>query len=339
MTGIDPLVLQIGPTDIVETLIRGLGTAGVYALISVGLTLIFGLMGILNFAQGAMTTYGAYLGGGLLGLMAISGGGPAAIAGLIGAGIVVFVVMGIFGAGIEYTLIRKIYDRPAIDQILLTFGLALVLESFIEILLELWNIDPFQEWLEPQGYGPSLVQTGSGFELAGVTFSGLKLFEFIVGAIVVVAVWLFLTRTRYGLYIRAGTEDDEMAEALGIQIRRVFTFVFGLGIALAAIAGLFLLWEPKFDLTISLGHQVLLPAFIVVVVGGLGTYKGTVVASVIAGIFAEFGNMLFVNDVTLFGFDFGGLSTLPEMLLFILLVVMLIIKPTGLYGQEEVGGH
>jgi branched-chain amino acid transport system permease protein len=296
-------------------------------------------MGILNFAQGALTTYGAYFGAAILGVIGITTGGPGSIVALIGAAIGVFIALTVFGAGIELTLIRKIYDRPAIDQILLTFGLALVLESFLKVILDLWNIQPFQQWLEPQDYGPEIVKAGSNIELGAIGISGLKLFEFVVAVIVVGAVWLFLTRTRYGLYIRAGTEDNEMAEALGIRVRRVFTLVFGLGIGLTGLAGLFMIWEPKFQLTLSLGHQVLLPAFIVVVVGGLGTYKGTVVASVIAGIFAEFGNMLFVRNVSFLGFEFGGISTLPQMLLFILLVVMLIVKPTGLYGQEEVGGH
>jgi len=333
-------VLQFGPVEIVEVLIRGLGTAGVYVMIASGLSLIFGLMGVLNFAHGALTTYGAYLGAGLLALVATqSPTGLGAYLPLLVVGAVVFVALSVAGAGIEYGLVRRLYDRPPLDQILLTFGIALVLEALLEVILDLWEIQPFQPWTAPRAYGPPLVKSGFNVVVGPVEVLGLKIFEFVVGAVVVVLVWLFLTRTRYGLYIRAGSEDDEMAEALGIDVRRVFTFVFGIGIGLAGLAGLFLVWEPTFSLTVGLGAQALLPAFIVVVVGGLGTFKGTVVASAVAGLFAEFGNALFVNEVTVLGFDFGGLSALPQMLLFILLVAMLVIRPTGLYGEEEVGGH
>ncbi len=153
----------------------------------------------------------------------------------------------------------------------------------------------------------------------------------LVGAVVVAGVYLFLTRTRYGLYIRAGSEDDEMAEALGIDIRRVFTVVFGIGSGLAGVAGTFLIWQSTYDVTVAIGAQALLPAFIVVVVGGLGTFTGTVVAAAVAGFFFEFGVLLSTNV-----FDF---VSLPQMLLFILLVVTLIVRPTGILGEEEVGGH
>ncbi len=341
MIGIESTVL-IGPDLLVETFIRGMGTAGVYALIASGLTLIFGLMGVLNFAHGSLTTWGAYLGGGLLVTIAPAIGGTtglSAIIALLIALVIVFGALSVVGAGIEFGIIRKIYDRPAIDQILLTFGIGITLDSLIEIVVGYWNVDPFKPWIEPQQYGPEMVQVGSTYSVGPVEVAGLKVFEFIVGALLVAAVWAFLTRTRYGLFIRAGSEDDEMAEALGINVRRVFTLVFGIGIGLAGVAGLFLIWEPLFQLDITLGAQALLPAFIVVVVGGLGTYKGTVVASVIAGLFAEFGNMLFVQEVKFAGFDLGEFTALPQILLFLLLVVMLIVQPTGLYGQEEVGGH
>jgi branched-chain amino acid transport system permease protein len=152
------------------------------------------------------------------------------------------------------------------------------------------------------------------------------------GIVVVAAVWAFLTRTRYGLYIRAGSEDAEMAEALGIDVERVFTVVFGIGIGLAGIAGTFLLFESQYSTTVHLGAEVLLPAFIVVVVGGLGSFKGTVVASIVAGLFYELG----VHLNTFYLTDF---STLPSMLIFLLLVAVLVLRPQGLYGQAEVGGH
>jgi len=345
MTGLDPFVLQSVVQGIVEIFIKGLGRAGIYVLIASGLTLIFGLMGVLNFAHGALTTYGAYVGAGVL--IVLWGSGPEGaivLLGLLVASVVAFAALSSVGSGIEFGLIRRIYDRPAIDQILLTFGVALTLEEFLRvILLNYFQIDPasnaFHGEFNGGQYTPGILQRGEGLEIVGTSIRWVYIFEFIVGAIVVAAVWAFLTKTRYGLFIRAGSEDDEMAEALGINVRQVFTFVFGIGIGLAGVSGIFLIWDPGFTLDITMGTQALLPAFIVVVVGGLGTFKGTVVAAVIAGFFAQFGNWLFSNGVTMAGINFGDFPQLPGMLIFILLVVVLIVQPTGLYGEEEVGGH
>ncbi|WP_340101517.1 branched-chain amino acid ABC transporter permease [Salinibaculum salinum] len=351
MTGLEPIVLQSVAGSIAEITIKGLGTAGIYVMIAAGLSLIFGLMGVLNFAHGALTTYGAYLGAILLVfLWGSNPGGSIVFVGLIVVSIVVFVVLSLIGAVFEYSLIRRLYDRPPIDQILLTFGVALTLDEFLKVVLDdilnpyvAANLDPnsnaFYSEMSGGQYTPELLSRGSGLELAGTSIRWVYVFEFFVGALVVAAVWLFLTRTRYGLFIRAGSEDSEMAEALGINVRQVFTLVFGIGIGLAGVSGIFLIWDPGFVLDITLGSQALLPAFIVVVVGGLGTFKGTVVAAGIAGFFFQFGNFLFSNDVGVVGVNLGNFSQLPGMLIFILLVAVLIIQPTGLYGEEEVGGH
>jgi branched-chain amino acid transport system permease protein len=340
MTGPETILLQFTSTELVEVFIRGMGTAGVFVLIASGLSLIFGLMGVLNFAHGSLTTYGAFAGAAiLLSISSADSTGIAAVAALVVTAVGVFAVLSVLGASIEFSLIRRLYERPPIDQILLTFGVALVLDEFLTIVLELWNIDPFRPYSEPASYGPAFLAEGQNLVLGGVSVRWLYIFEFVVGALVVVAVWAFLNQTRYGLYIRAGSEDDEMAEALGINVRRVFTLVFGVGIGLAGVSGLFLIWDPVYQLEITLGAQALLPAFIVVVVGGLGTFKGTVVASAVAGIFAQFGNALFTNQAQIAGVNLGDFPQLPSMLIFILLIVMLIVKPTGLYGEEEVGGH
>ena len=340
MTGMETVVLQFSPAELAEIFIRGMGTAGVFVLIASGLSLIFGLMGVLNFAHGSLTTYGAFAGAAILLTFSSDGAtGLSALIALVVAAIGVFAVLSLFGASIEFSLIRRLYERPPIDQILLTFGVALVLDEFLTIILELWDVDPFRPYAAPTSYGPAFLEQGQNLVLGGIEVRWLYLFEFVVGALVVVAVWLFLNETRYGLFIRAGSEDDEMAEALGINVRRVFTLVFGVGIGLAGVSGLFLIWDPVYKLQITLGAEALLPAFIVVVVGGLGTFKGTVVASGIAGIFAQFGNALFTNQTQLGGINLGNFPQLPSMLIFILLIVMLIVKPTGLYGEEEVGGH
>ena len=351
MTGIEPLVLQSVTGSLAQIFIKGLGTAGIYVMIAAGLSLIFGLMGVLNFAHGALTTYGAYIGAILLVfLWGSRPSGAIVFVGLIGVSLLVFVVLAGIGAVFEFSLIRRLYERPPIDQILLTFGVALTLDEFLRVLLNDIlnpyvdsNLDPnsnsFYTEMNGGQYTPELLSRGSGLEIAGQSIRWVYVFEFVVGAIVVAAVWLFLTRTRYGLYIRAGSEDSEMAEALGINVRKVFTLVFGIGIGLAGVSGIFLIWDPGFVLDITLGGQALLPAFIVVVVGGLGTFKGTVVAAVVAGFFNQFGNFLFSNQISMAGVNFGNFPQLPGMLIFLLLVGVLIFQPTGFYGEEEVGGH
>jgi branched-chain amino acid transport system permease protein len=293
-------------------------------------------MGVLNFAHGALTTVGGYAGGALLVVL-----GGFLFAGSATAGPVLFLlwlvvlvitglVLVVLGSIIEVGLVRKLYDRPAIDQILLTFGIALVIQQLLRIVVELWE-DPTRHWTEAESAGPWIVQQGSEVDVLGLSIQGIRLMEIALGIVVVIGVWAFLNKTRYGLYIRAGSEDDEMAQALGINVRRVFTVVFGIGIGLAGMAGMFLIWEKTYNLTVLMGAEALLPAFIVVVVGGLGTFEGTVVASIIGGIFTEFGVFVSTNYVEF--------PQLPQTLIFLLLVLVLVVKPQGLFGQAEVGGH
>lgn len=329
------VALQVGPGVLVRVLIEGLGTAGLFVMIASGLTLIFGLMGVLNFAHGALTTVGAYVGGGLLVYLASGGGGLGSLGLWFVALGATGVVLAGLGAVIEVGLIRKLYGRAPIEQILLTFGVALVLQELLLMLLGNWQSglpDPTSSWGQPIVEGPSFMAAGRSFDVLGVSIRGFTPIKILLGVLVVVGVWGFLTKTRYGLYIRAGTEDAEMAQALGIDVQRVFTVVFAVGIGLAGMAGMFLIWERTYDLTYLMGAEALLPAFIIVVVGGLGTFKGTVVASVVAGIFFEAGIFLQTNV-------FQGLTQLNNILIFLLLVVVLIVRPQGLYGQEEVGGH
>jgi branched-chain amino acid transport system permease protein len=159
----------------------------------------------------------------------------------------------------------------------------------------------------------------------------LILFEILAGIVVTGAIWLFLTRTRFGLYIRSGSEDEEMAEALGINVGRVFTIVFGLGVGLAGVAGMMLMWDPRWGATVPLGIDTLLPAFVIVIIGGLGTFRGTVVAGLIVGLLDATMTWWFQNVI-----NFAGL---PEIVIFLLMIGILIVRPEGLFGVGEVSGH
>ena len=330
MTGGVPLVAFLDtlgqflrPSTLAEVILNGLSKAALYAMIAGGLTLIFGLMGVLNFAHGSLTMFGAYLGGLVLVLAVGQATGPLARVAYFFVAVVV-----VFGA-LEVGLVRPLYDRPPIYQILLTFGVTLVLDEAARIVVSFYGLQPISDWQAALGTKPGPLS--ASYEFAGVSVSGLALFEILVGAATVAAVWGFLTRTRYGLVVRAGSEDSEMTEALGIDVRRVFTTVFALGTGIAGVAGLLLAWDPVWGASVPLASETLLPAFVVVIIGGLGTFRGTVYAALLVGLVDASMTWWFVNAV-----DFSGL---PQMTIFLILVLVLIVKPQGLFGVAEVGGH
>ncbi|WP_396611250.1 branched-chain amino acid ABC transporter permease [Haloferax sp. S1W] len=327
---VDALLDFLDPGTLASVFVDGLSKAALYVMITAGLTLIFGLMGVLNFAHGSLTMIGAYAGGlVLVFLVSDSTGGVARLGAFFAAVAVVFALLAVAGAGIEMKLVRPLYDRNPLYQILLTFGLTLVLDELVEILVHFYGIQPTHEWQAAMATKPAfLTATYSAF---GLSVVGLDLFEIAFGVLTVAAVWAFLTRTRYGLYIRAGSEDSEMTEALGINVRRAFTVVFGLGVGIAAVAGVLLAWDVTWGASVPLAAETLLPAFVVVIVGGLGTFRGTVAAAVIVGLVDATMTWWFQNVV-----DFPGL---PEMTIFLILVVMLVVRPQGLFGVAEVGGH
>jgi len=327
---LDALGQFLRPSTLGEVVVNGLSKAAVYAMIAGGLTLIFGLMGVLNFAHGSLTMFGAYLGGLVLVLAVGQTTGVAArLAYFFVAAVVAFGLLAALGGAIEVGLIRPLYDRPPIYQILLTFGVTLVLDELARIVVDFYGLQPISDWQAALGTKPGVLS--SSYEFAGVSANGLALFEIVVGALVVGAVWGFLTRTRYGLVVRAGSEDSEMAEALGIDVRRVFTTVFALGAGIAGVAGLLLAWDPKWGASVPLAAETLLPAFVVVIIGGLGTFRGTVYAALLVGLVDATMTWWFVNAIQF--------SALPEMTIFLLLVLVLIVKPQGLFGVAEVGGH
>lgn len=327
---VDALVEFFGPSNLGTVLLDGLAKAALYVMIASGLTLVFGLMGVLNFAHGSLTMVGAYLGGLLLVLTAGSaGGGFTRILLFLVAVVVVFAVLSAVGGLLEVGLIRPIYDRPPLYQILLTFGVTLALDEFMRIIVHFYDIQPSSEWQAALGTKPAALS--ESYSVLGVSARGLALFQILFGVVTVVAIWAFLTKTRYGLFVRAGSEDGEMLAALGVDVQRVFTLVFALGTGIAGVAGVLLAWDHAWGASVPLAAETLLPAFVVVIIGGLGTFRGTVVAAGIVGLTDAVMTWWFQNYVSFTG--------LPEMTIFLILVLTLIWRPQGLYGVAEVGGH
>ncbi|MFD1646601.1 branched-chain amino acid ABC transporter permease [Haloarchaeobius litoreus] len=328
---VDALLHFLDPSVLARVLFDGLAKASLYVMIAAGLTLIFGLMGVLNFAHGSLTAIGAYLGGLVMVTFAASAtGNVGRIALFFVAIVVVFALLTAFGGAMEVTLIRPLYDRPPLYQILLTFGVTLVLEELLRMVLLFYDIQPSTDWLAAQGTRPDIIS--KTHDVFGLGVEGLEVFQILLGIVITAGVWLFLTRTRYGLYIRAGSEDGEMAQALGVNVHQAFTVVFGVGVGITGVAGALLMWDSAWAASIDLGAEVLLPAFVVVIVGGLGTFRGTVVAGLLVGLVDAFTTELFTSDIV-------GFSALPELFIFLILVGTLVLRPQGLFGVEEVGGH
>jgi branched-chain amino acid transport system permease protein len=318
------------PETLATVLLNGLSKAALYIMIATGLTLIFGLMGVLNFAHGSLTMIGAYFGGLVLVLLVSNATGTIGRFAFFFIGcVVVFGIVAGFGGLLEVGLVRPLYDRSPIYQILLTFGVTLVLDELARIVVSFYGLQPISDWQAALGTKPPVL-TGS-IGLGPIEIGGLELFEILFGIVTVLSVYVFLTRTRYGLVVRAGSEDSEMVDALGIDVRRVFTVVFAFGAGIAGIAGMLLMWDPSWGASVPLATETLLPAFVVVIVGGLGTFRGTVVAGLLVGLVDSVMTWWFQNAIAFTG--------LPEMTIFLILVVVLIVRPQGLFGLEEVGGH
>jgi branched-chain amino acid transport system permease protein len=278
--------------------ITGLGLGAMYFLIASGLSLIYGLMGVLNFAHGALLTVGAYATWWMSTKLDASLGVQLLVGGLFG-----LLVGAALAALIELVLIRPLYRRP-VEQVLVTVGLALALTALVEAI---WGFDarvfPVPAWM---------IDTTT---ILGASIPNDRFVEIGAAVLVLVGLTAFLRFTRYGLIIRAGVENRAMVTALGIDVRRAFTLVFALGGALAALAGVL---SGVYYGTVdpSRGTSLLIFAFIVVVIGGFGSIGGTAVAAVAVGLIQQYTN-----------YYSSGVGDLAVVLL---LALVLLAKPEGL---------
>jgi branched-chain amino acid transport system permease protein len=283
--------------------ITALGLGAMYFLIASGLSLIYGLMGVLNFAHGAFLTLGAYATWWIYDrLGAIGSQLPrflvAALAGLaVGA---------VFAALVELVLIRPLYRRH-IEQVLVTVGLALATTALVQAI---WGAD--------SRAFPAPAWTGRTTHVLGASIPNDRWVEIAAAVAVLIGLRAFLDRTRYGLIIRAGVENRAMVTALGIDVRRAFTLVFALGGTVAALAGV--LSGVYFgSIDPARGTSLLIFAFIVVVIGGLGSIGGSAVAAVVVGLVQQYAN-------------YYASSGLGDLSVVLLLAAVLLARPRGLSG-------
>ncbi|MGM4894545.1 MULTISPECIES: branched-chain amino acid ABC transporter permease [Nitrobacteraceae] len=281
---------------ILMQLFSGVALGAILVITALGLSIIFGMLGVVNFAHGALFMVGAY-----------AGLWVASLTGSFWWGLLVAPIMiGVFGMAIEYVLIRPLYGRSIDDPLLLTFGLSYVLVEGVRIV-----------------FGSDGIPFPTPSSLTGVVDLGVGFFPiyriFVVGVVflVVVLLWLGLEKTKFGLIVRAGARDPTMMKVLGVDISKVWLLVFGLGVGLASLGGV--LSGPMRSVNPEMGALVLAEAFVVTVIGGLGSLVGSIIAGLLVGVV--------ISMTALFA---------PEMatiVMFALMAIVLLIRPQGLFGK------
>jgi branched-chain amino acid transport system permease protein len=289
-------VIDITASALAAQVFTGLVLGMIFVLLAIGLSLIFGLLTVVNFAHGSLYMLGAYFGVFVFGVtknfwLSL---------------IIAPLMVGTVGLLIERFLIRRLYGRSPDDPLLLTFGLSLIIVEAVRII---WGkigltIDP------PRALGTAV-------NLGFMNFPAYRLFVIAVTAAVLVAIWFFLERTNVGLIIRAGSRDPLMVRALGIDLSRIWLLVFGIGTGLAGLAGI--LAGPMRGVYAEMGVTMVIESFVVIVVGGMGSLVGAVVAGLLMG--------QVVGLTTYFA------PALAEIMVFVAMAVVLLVRPSGLFGE------
>jgi branched-chain amino acid transport system permease protein len=278
-------------------LFNGLALGALLALIASGLTIIYGTLGVLNLAHGAMFMLGGYAG-----YVAYQASGSFVVAVIAGT-----LALGVLGIVMERVVIRYFYARPHEDQLLVTFGLSIV---FVELVR--WYFSSETKTVQP----PALLQgiTNMGF----MFYPTYRLAVVGICAVALLALFLVLYRTRLGMIVRAGIEDSVMVDSLGINVDRVFMTVFGIGAMAAGFSGF--INGPIVSLSPEVGEQILVQTFVVVVIGGVGSFPGAVLGGLIAGEIISLTSM--VNP----GYAY--------VMLFAAMTLVLMLRPRGLLGAK-----
>ncbi len=283
----------------IQYTVQGLAAGGFYALAALGLAVIFGALGVVNFAHGAFYMLGAVISSVLLSTLDVH---------FWLALLLVPLIMFVVGVIVERLLIRWLLNLDILYNFLLTFGLALVLVDLVKRQYGVSGL-PYEQ---PSGLD-GLLTIGS------VTLPLYQVFVFAFSLLVCIVVWLLLSKTRAGMIVRAATEEPERARALGINVGRWITPVFGFGVALAGLAGV--LAAPFRAITASMGSNFIIILFAIVVIGGLGSILGAVVAGFLVGL------------VEAYGQAYAG--TFAQIAIFVLMAGVILVRPAGLFGKQE----
>jgi len=287
-------------TLIVEQLLNGVQFGVMLFLMSAGLTLVFGIMNLINLAHGSLYMAGAFIAASL-----ISATGSFFLSVLIA-----IAVTGALGMVMEIAILRPFYARTHLDQVVVTFGLILVLNEITRLI---WGPVPV-----PMPLPAYLAGSVELFE--GVRYPIFRLAILLVGAVVAVGLYLVVGHTRAGMWVRAGAANRPMASALGVDVQFVFLMVFAVGAALAGVAGI--MAGPIFAVQVGMGEPILILAFVVTVIGGIGSIRGAFLAALLIGIVDTFGRVLLP-------------PALGSMVIFVLMAAILAWRPNGLFPLQS----
>jgi branched-chain amino acid transport system permease protein len=287
-------------TLIVEQLLNGVQFGVMLFLMSAGLTLVFGIMNFINLAHGSLYMAGAFIAASLI---PVTGSFFLSV-------LIAVAVTGALGMAMEIAILRPFYARTHLDQVLVTFGLILVLNEITRLL---WGPIPVPMPL------PAYL-AGSVELFVGVRYPIFRLAILLVGAVVAVGLYLAVVHTRAGMWVRAGAANRPMASALGVDVQFVFLMVFAVGAALAGLAGI--MAGPIFAVQVGMGEPILILAFVVTVIGGIGSIRGAFLAALLIGIVDTFGRVLLP-------------PALGSMVIFILMAAILAWRPSGLFPLQS----
>lgn len=283
----------------VVEILTGLSLGSRLFLVALGLSLIFGVLGVLNFAHGALYMIGAYV------TISVTQSlvGNFWLAVILGG-----LSVGLVGMVMEIGFIRRIYDRDELDQLILTFAFVLIIHDLVRAV---WGSGSYT--MAPP------VALDRTVQIAGASFFLYRLFVIVAGFVAMVAFWFVLQRTYVGRLIRATSSDRDMAQLLGTNVSRLYTGVFVLGSIIAGVGGA--LAAPLQAVTPGVGDQVIISAFVIVVIGGLGSFVGAFVGAMFIGLLQSFGT-LWIRGADL-------------LLPFVAMIVVLIFRPEGLFGGDR----
>lgn len=303
-------------TLFLEQLLNGVQFGVMLFLLAAGLTLIFGIMGVINLAHGSIYMIGAY-----------AGTWVATETGSFWLGIPAALAAAAFtGVAIEFLVIRRLYTRDHLDQVLATFGLILIFNQAITIL---FGRQPLFVSM------PELLE-GSVELLPGLFYPIYRLAIIVVGLLVAVGLYFLINKTRIGMLVRAGSTNREMVRALGVDIRLLYTLVFGLGALLAGLAGF--MAGPILAVQVGMGEQILITTFVVVVIGGVGSIRGAFFASLLLGV-VDTSLRAYLPGLlrqVMVGPDADALGAgISSMGIYLLMAIVLLIRPKGLFIRNS----
>jgi branched-chain amino acid transport system permease protein len=300
-------------TLFIEQCLNGLQFGLLLFLLAAGLTLVFGIMDLVNLAHGSLYMIGAYFAATF-----------AAWTGsfVLGAALAVVATL-VVGMAVEMIVMRRLYGRDHLDHVLATFGLILFFNEAVRLI---WGAEgmslPLPSWLVL----PVEI-------LPGISYSAYKLSIIVVTLMIAAFLYILVMRTRIGMLIRAGASNREMVGALGVNIKLLFTLVFGIGAALAGLAGL--MQAPILTVQIGMGENILILAFVITVIGGIGSVRGSFVAAIFVGVVDTLGRAYFPDLLRMMLSKEAAATAAPalsSMLIYLLMAIVLTVKPEGLFS-------